>query len=50
MDLADAALSVANGGRQVQLNLGATVPGLASTTAWLAIGQRPSNSPWIAIG
>ena len=49
MDLADAALSVANGGRQVQLNLGATVPGLASTTALLAIGQRASNSPWIAI-
>ena len=49
MDLADAALAIANGGRQVQLNLGATVPGLASTTAWLAIGQRASNSPWIAI-
>lgn len=49
MDFADAIMSVANGGRQVQLNLGATVPGLASTTAWLAIGQRASGSPWIGI-
>ena len=49
MDFADAIMSVANGGRQVQLNLGAGIPGLASTTAWLAIGQRASNSPWIGI-
>jgi uncharacterized membrane protein len=49
LDFADAIVSVANGGRQVQLNLGAGIPGLASTTAWLAIGQRPSNSPWIGI-
>ena len=50
MDLANAVLSLANGGRQVQLNLGAGIPGLASTTAYLAIGQRPTNSPWIAVG
>ena len=49
LDLANAELSAANGGRQVQLNLGATIPGLANTTAFLAIGQRASNSPWIAI-
>jgi uncharacterized membrane protein len=49
LDLANAELTAAQGGRQVQLNLGATIPGLANATAYLAIGQRPSNSPWIAI-
>ena len=49
LDLADAELSAAQGGRQVQLNLGATIPGLTNATAYLAIGQRASNSPWIAI-
>lgn len=49
MDLADAVIGIANGGRQVQLNLAATIPGLTSTTAYLAIGQRASGSPWIAI-
>ena len=49
LDLADAELSAATGGRQVQLNLGATIPGLSNATAYLAIGQRPSNSPWVAI-
>jgi uncharacterized membrane protein len=33
----------------VQLNLGATIPGLSNVTADLAIGQRASNSPWIAV-
>ncbi len=49
LDLADAELSAAEGGRQVQLNLGATIPGVTHTTAYLAIGQRASNSPWITI-
>lgn len=49
LDLADAELSAAKGGRQIQLNLGAALPGLANVTAFLAIGQRASNSPWIAI-
>ncbi len=49
LDMADAELELAQGGRQVQLNLGSTIPGLANVTAFLAIGQRPSNSPWIGI-
>lgn len=49
MDLATAILQVANGDRQVQLNLGAGVPGLASTNVWLAIGERPNNSPWLTV-
>lgn len=49
MDLATAILQVANGQRQVQLDLGAGVPGLASTNVWLAIGERPNNSPWLTV-
>jgi uncharacterized membrane protein len=49
MDLATAILQVANGDRQVQLDLGAGVPGLASTNVWLAIGERPNNSPWLTV-
>jgi len=49
MDLAQAILQIANGDRQVALDLGAGVPGLASTRAWLAIGERPNNSPWLTV-
>ncbi|HEX3663975.1 MAG TPA: TadG family pilus assembly protein [Rhizomicrobium sp.] len=49
LDLANAVLMLAQGGHQVQLNLGGTVPGVGSITAWLAIGQRPSSSPWLAV-
>jgi uncharacterized membrane protein len=49
LSLATAMLELANGNRQVQLSLGSTVPGLESVTLWLAIGQRPNNSPWIAV-
>ncbi|MBX3431346.1 MAG: hypothetical protein KF779_17305 [Hyphomonadaceae bacterium] len=49
MDLATAILQVANGSRQVQLDLGAGVPGLTSTKVWLAIGERPNNSPWLTV-
>src|SRR5262249_55522866 len=31
------------------LALGAGVPGIASTNVWLAIGERPNNSPWITV-
>jgi uncharacterized membrane protein len=49
MDLTNATLQLASGGRQVKLDLGATVPGLADIDVWLAIGERPNNSPWLAI-
>lgn len=49
LDLACAVLQLAQGGRQMQLNISVKSPGLANVTAWLAIGQRPANSPWIAI-
>jgi uncharacterized membrane protein len=49
LDLANAVLTLAQGGNQVQLNLGGMVPGISSVSAWLAIGQRPASSPWLTI-
>lgn len=47
LDLASALIEV-GGERQVRLDLGAQA-GLASTEAWLAIGERPNRSPWLAV-
>ncbi|UVO51838.1 pilus assembly protein TadG-related protein [Sphingomonas sp. SUN019] len=44
-----ALLQLASPSRQVSLDLGAGVPGLASTRISLAIGEREQQSPWIAI-
>ena len=49
LDLTNAVLTLARGGRQVKLDLGAGVPGLASVQVFLAIGERPANSPWLAV-
>jgi uncharacterized membrane protein len=49
LDLTNAVLLLSQGGRQVQLNLNGTVPGVSNVTAWLAIGQQPSNVPWLSI-
>jgi uncharacterized membrane protein len=49
LDLSNATLLVAGGGRQVQLDLGTSVPGLADVDAWLAIGERPNNSAWLTV-
>ncbi|MGE0046397.1 MAG: hypothetical protein AB7T08_11625 [Hyphomonadaceae bacterium] len=48
-ELAPAIHQHAGGERQVQMDLGAQVPGLARTQVWLAIGERPNNSPWLAV-
>ncbi len=42
-------VQIGNANRQVQLDLGASVAGLAQTRVWLAIGERPQNSPWITV-
>ena len=49
LQLTSAMLQLSQGGHQVQLSLAAGVPGVANTDAWLAIGQRPSNSPWLTV-
>jgi uncharacterized membrane protein len=48
-DLLRSMLALANGRRQVDLDLGANVPGLASVTAKLSVGDRMADSPWIAV-
>jgi uncharacterized membrane protein len=49
LSMVNAILQLSNGTRQVQLNLGANVPGVTQTTVYLATGQRMSSSPWITI-
>jgi len=49
MDLATAIVGIAQGDRQVKLQLASGVPGIANVNVWLAIGQRPNHSPWLSI-
>ncbi|KTT99456.1 hypothetical protein NS355_06520 [Sphingomonas yabuuchiae] len=42
-------LSIANGQRQVALNLGGSIKGLLSTRVLVAIGERPASSPWLTV-
>lgn len=48
LDLAMATLETANGDRQLALDVGARA-GLADLDLWLAIGERPNRSPWLAV-
>ncbi|MGX9572269.1 pilus assembly protein TadG-related protein [Mesorhizobium sp. f-mel] len=50
MGMLTTAAALANGSKQVELNLGATIPGLTSTTLAVAIGEPAQFSPWLAIG
>lgn len=49
-DLVTAAATAANGGRQLTLDTGVTVPGLAATQIRLAIGEPPAGTPPLAVG
>lgn len=49
MDLAQAILQAGQGNRQIKLDLGATVPGLADVDVWLAIGEPMNDSPYMTI-
>ncbi|PDQ20739.1 hypothetical protein CN311_12570 [Mesorhizobium sanjuanii] len=50
MGMLSAAAALANGSNQVQVNLGASIPGLTSTTLAIAIGEPMQFSPWLTIG
>ncbi len=50
MGLISAAAAIANGGRQLALNLGAGVPGIASLVVDLAIGEPMQGSAWFTVG
>lgn len=49
MDLTSAVLRLSSGERQVELDMGSSVQGLADVEAWLAIGEPPNSSPWMTI-
>lgn len=48
LDLATTVLEIAGGDRQARLETGVHA-GLADVDVWLAIGERPNRSPWLAI-
>ena len=48
LDLANTMIELSGGDRQVKLDLGARA-GLADLDVWLAIGERPNRSPWMAV-
>ncbi len=49
LDLAHALLELANGGRQVALDMDVRAPGIADVSVWLAIGERPHDSPLLTL-
>ncbi|WP_320201695.1 TadG family pilus assembly protein [Agrobacterium sp. rho-13.3] len=49
-DIISAAATAANGGKQIAVDAGVTVPGLASTKITLAIGEPPVGTPSLAVG
>ena len=49
-DLINAAAVAGNGNKQVAVDLGAIVPGLASVKLTLAIGEPPVGTPSLAVG
>jgi uncharacterized membrane protein len=48
-EFAQAMLQLANGDRQVQLDAGASIPGLSDVDITIAVGDRPANSAWLTI-
>jgi uncharacterized membrane protein len=50
LEMVTAAAALANGDRQVAVNLGAAIPGLASASLGVAIGETARSSPWFTVG
>jgi uncharacterized membrane protein len=50
LDLLSAVAQVSNGTRQVQVDFGAAIPGLAGASLKLGIGERPVGSGLVAVG
>lgn len=48
-DLMRAMLELANGKRQIALDLGASVPGVANLKVDMSVGDRPVDSPWLTV-
>lgn len=49
-DLISAAAVAGNGSKQIAINAGAAVPGLAGTKITLAVGEPPVSTPPLAVG
>ena len=50
LNLITDAASIANGPRQIAVDLGASLPGLLSTRLTLAVGERRQSSSWVQPG
>ncbi|CAN7317869.1 pilus assembly protein TadG-related protein [Neorhizobium tomejilense] len=50
MDIVSAAAVAGSGGKQIAVDLGATIPGVASVTLDIAIGEPPVGTPPNAVG
>jgi uncharacterized membrane protein len=50
LQMVSAFAAAADGDHQVKADLGATIPGLSSTTLTVVIGEPPQNSSWITFG
>jgi uncharacterized membrane protein len=50
MQMVDALALVSNDDHQVDVDLGATIPGLIKTTLSLVIGEPPQGTSWITVG
>lgn len=50
MDIVNAATTIAGNGKLISIDLGATIPGVASLTLDVALGQPAQQSPWAAVG
>ncbi|MET0545290.1 MAG: pilus assembly protein TadG-related protein, partial [Caulobacterales bacterium] len=49
LDLATGMLTIAGKDRQLKLDVGSSIPGIADVNVWLAVGEPPNKSPWISI-
>lgn len=50
MDILTAGAAIANNGKQLTLDVGGTLPGLAAVTLVIAVGEPPQFKPWFAMG
>lgn len=50
MDLVMGAIVLASKDHQVEVDLGATIPGLSSVKLTVTVGERPVQSGWVSVG
>lgn len=48
-DFAQAAIQLSGGARQVKVDIAPDIAGLVGAELWLAIGNRPEQSPWLTL-